>query len=356
MTNTAAAIAHPTVERIHVTPELAREWLQKNTRNRPLSKPYVRELKEDLLTGRWKETHQGVGFDTNGALVDGQHRLHAIAESGVPAWLPVTRGLDPSVFEVIDQVRKRTAAQILTMEGVSKDAPRYAAMARSILTITRKAPRVSNTEAVQYAVEHQATLSKYLGVARKFSAPVGAAFAWADILKWTGIEHAAERLMSLDWDDESFAGSDPMRALAKRAETFKSLGDGQAAAADKFAIAIGALSAINEGRAVRKARQSDQDYAAFERESQARASMATETAEAPVEAPAPPKPASEPPPPPRPGKPGRPGDVAIKVTGVSSPRMEDPHARADKANDDWEAERVRKAEEFAARIAGTRPK
>jgi len=54
------------------------------------------------LRGEWIVTHQGIAFDENGLLVDGQHRLLAIIDSGRAVDCMVTRNLSTSVFSVTD--------------------------------------------------------------------------------------------------------------------------------------------------------------------------------------------------------------------------------------------------------------
>jgi hypothetical protein len=67
-----------------ITPSLAAIWLQSNTKNyRKISRVHVKNLKSELTGNVWMTTCQGIGFDTEGTLVDGQNRLTAIVESGV---------------------------------------------------------------------------------------------------------------------------------------------------------------------------------------------------------------------------------------------------------------------------------
>jgi hypothetical protein len=66
-----------------VTPKKAAEYLARNTANRPLAKRTVREFAQAMRRGEWLVTHQGIAFDTTGALVDGQHRLAAIIEADI---------------------------------------------------------------------------------------------------------------------------------------------------------------------------------------------------------------------------------------------------------------------------------
>ncbi len=245
-----------------ITPEVAQEYLTHNTRNRKLSKPYARQLAQELEQGRWKPTHQGIAFDANGALVDGQHRLQAIVSSGVSAPIQVTRGVDPEAFDVIDQHLRRTAAQIVAMGGGTKDAPRVIAMARAIRTVAYKEGRVSNAAAVEYYAEHKDTLERYLPVARKYTQAVGAAFAWCDMLGWEGVEAAAQRLVETLWDSPE----DPMRALHRRSESadFRR-GNGQSGVKVRFDIALNCLQAVHDGRPLKVARVWMPDYAALER-------------------------------------------------------------------------------------------
>ncbi|MBX7224109.1 MAG: hypothetical protein K1Y36_29605 [Blastocatellia bacterium] len=98
-----------------VTPKLAAEWLTTNSNNRPLSQPFVAELAHSLLTFTFRTTHQGIAFDEQGRLRDGQHRLTAIVQTGIAAEMLVSTGLTEADLEAIDDGRKRTARDVLTM-------------------------------------------------------------------------------------------------------------------------------------------------------------------------------------------------------------------------------------------------
>lgn len=72
-----------------ITPEMARLILEKqNTLNRRMRAmifdPYTRDMEE----GRFYYTHQGIAYDTDEVLVDGQHRLQAIVDSQPSRALP----------------------------------------------------------------------------------------------------------------------------------------------------------------------------------------------------------------------------------------------------------------------------
>ncbi len=271
---TTASAPGTRMERVLVDGDIASEWLKRNSHNRPLRKQYVRELRRDLDEGRWDDrTHQGIAFAPDGTLLDGQHRLSAIAEGTHAVWMWVSYDVPPETFKVIDQGLRRTGGQILAMSGVTKDAPRLVAMARAILSVVCNHPKATNTEAADYVVQHQTELELFLPVSRQYTPAVGAAFAWCAILGWSEVLPAAERLLSTIWEDP--ADMDPMRALHQRARNFSDLGQGQAGVKGRFDIALKCLEAVHEHRGLKVAKSYRPDYGRLERES----SMAPKSAQ-----------------------------------------------------------------------------
>ena len=91
-----------------VTPEMAAHFLQKNINNRVYRKNWVTHLSNVIKNGEWLVTHQGIAFDKNKNLIDGQHRLLAIIESGIPVKINVTFDAGEDTFSCIDTGVKRT--------------------------------------------------------------------------------------------------------------------------------------------------------------------------------------------------------------------------------------------------------
>lgn len=119
-------------------PEAARELLvSTNTRNRPLNQNTVETYSRIIREGRWKLTHQGIAFDTNGSLIDGQHRLAAIANADTPVRIMVTRNVDPAEFSVIDVGRRRTPADALGVAGIEHNRNQIASVARFLRNYDR---------------------------------------------------------------------------------------------------------------------------------------------------------------------------------------------------------------------------
>src|SRR5438876_1801624 len=114
-----------------ITPKKAQEYLEHNTTNRPLSQRTVRDFAQAMVRGEWRVTHQGIAFDTNGVLVDGQHRLAAIVEADVPVEMTVFTEVPVGAFDVLDTGKRRNAADVLAIEG-EKSAVMLAAMVRTV--------------------------------------------------------------------------------------------------------------------------------------------------------------------------------------------------------------------------------
>lgn len=108
-----------------------------NTSNRPLSRSTVSGFAEAMRRGDWLVTHQGIAFDTNGVLVDGQHRLAAVIEADLPVEMTVFTEVEPDTFDVLDTGKKRNAADVLAIEG-EKSTAMLAAMVRTVWQYTNR--------------------------------------------------------------------------------------------------------------------------------------------------------------------------------------------------------------------------
>jgi hypothetical protein len=100
-----------------ITPETAEAWLKANTRNRTLRPQVVAEYARDMASGRWKFNGDSVRISKTGVILDGQHRLHAIVESGVTLEALVISGLEDESQETMDSGRTRRAADVFSLRG-----------------------------------------------------------------------------------------------------------------------------------------------------------------------------------------------------------------------------------------------
>jgi|GEM_PF-2286555 len=108
---------HPTPEYITVTPEMALDWLTSNEANRPLRSYKVNDYIRDIEAGHWYHSNDGICLSTDGTLLNGQHRLTAILESGLPAVLLVIRDMPLEAMIAMDRGTGRTTADLLGFRG-----------------------------------------------------------------------------------------------------------------------------------------------------------------------------------------------------------------------------------------------
>lgn len=105
----------------YVTPEIAKKMLERNTRNRKISEKVVAKYVQEILNDEWRLTPAGVGFDQDGTLVDGQHRLTAVSKSGRAVPMMFVIGLAPSSQEKVDRQRRRSLFDALFLSGMVRN-------------------------------------------------------------------------------------------------------------------------------------------------------------------------------------------------------------------------------------------
>lgn len=120
-----------TVEQID--PDTAARLLEGNHLNREIGPGLVKKMAADMNAGRWLTNGDSIKFDRNGKLVDGQHRLTAVVESGTTLETFVCGGLAPEIFATLDVGKKRTLKDAMKIDGV----PNYSAAAAAIPWIIR---------------------------------------------------------------------------------------------------------------------------------------------------------------------------------------------------------------------------
>jgi hypothetical protein len=107
---------YPNCFLLNVTPEIAYQWLKLNNFNRPLKQRLVDKYVRQIRAGNWCRTHQGVAFDSQGVILDGQHRLWAIAQSGQSVPMLIFLNENLSVHESIDGGKPRSLLDVIRLE------------------------------------------------------------------------------------------------------------------------------------------------------------------------------------------------------------------------------------------------
>lgn len=126
---------------VDVGPDLATTWLQRNVCNRPLRSATVNAYARQMTRGEWLPIPQGLAFDTAGNLLNGQHRLEAIVQSGVTVRLMVTTGVPEKIqgkkvkpMDLMDTGAPRSVTDQLKVQHGIGGGSVLAAIVRAILT------------------------------------------------------------------------------------------------------------------------------------------------------------------------------------------------------------------------------
>ncbi len=150
----------------------------KEATNRTLKKRNVNFLGRAITEGTWKRHAGNIKFDTTGTLIDGQHRLNAIAQSGEILEVIVEKGCDAGTTPAIDQGDNRTlthAVQFgkkltgLTPSQVGWFTTRAVQILRSMVnvegnpvpegTLSERSKGYSASQVVKVVDEHKAAMA-----------------------------------------------------------------------------------------------------------------------------------------------------------------------------------------------------
>jgi hypothetical protein len=125
--------ADVTVAITHITPRIAKSWLELNTNNRKLDKRNVSHLRDAITQGEWYMNGEAIIFSDAGRLLNGQHRLWAIMLAGVGVDVLVVRGVNANSFRTLDSGRVRRTGEVLAMSG-EKNSNKVAAAVQALLS------------------------------------------------------------------------------------------------------------------------------------------------------------------------------------------------------------------------------
>lgn len=104
-----------------ITPDDARVYLEcRSGIQRNINKPHVARLAKMMREGNWRKHAGGViCFDERGELLDGQHRLQAVIDSGVGQWFRVDTDCTREDFSAMDDGLRRRTSQFIDVKNAS---------------------------------------------------------------------------------------------------------------------------------------------------------------------------------------------------------------------------------------------
>ena len=133
------------VPQVEVTPSLARRLIALNAENNRVKQErlverYARDMEAfNPVTGKrnWREkTGQVIQIATDGTVINGQHRLHAVVKSGQTIRFDLCFGVDPRDIVVVDAHKGRSTNDIIRVSG-GRDLSGVGAIVRWVLAWER---------------------------------------------------------------------------------------------------------------------------------------------------------------------------------------------------------------------------
>ena len=125
--------ALPSVEYVEVTPDRAKEWLDSSRRNRKLSQRRISLYADAMQRGDWLPNDQGISFNEQGQLMNGQHRLNAVIKANLSIPMLVVSNIPDRSQLVMDQNLKRTPHDQVALREGWEVTPMHIAVAKCMI-------------------------------------------------------------------------------------------------------------------------------------------------------------------------------------------------------------------------------
>jgi hypothetical protein len=116
-----------------INPKLAQLYLERNKGNRKVNDALVNYFADQMNRGLWKLTGQGISFDYDGNLIDGQHRLKAVVKSNVAVNFLVIFDIDGESFKVYDSGKMRSGSDVFGIKGIPSSAQTSSAIYKYLI-------------------------------------------------------------------------------------------------------------------------------------------------------------------------------------------------------------------------------
>lgn len=114
----AKPVAGMTARIERITPAIAKDMIASTAiRQRTINRGNVEAIKRAIRAGQWTVNGEAIKLDVYGNLLDGQHRLTAVVETGITIETFVVRNVGTETFTTIDTGRMRRSYDVLGMIG-----------------------------------------------------------------------------------------------------------------------------------------------------------------------------------------------------------------------------------------------
>ena len=220
---------------VAVTAEQAMEWLGRTEelgfQNRTLRKGLVDKYAQVMSKGKWVLNGEAIIIDKHGALLNGQHRLHAVLETTLNTRrksikMFVVEGVERSAFATMDQGRHRSAGDVLSQFGLAQGFRNELPALMRLLAhwedgrFTGTRPHLDNAEVAKMVAKDYEFYLECCRYGNRVGRDLGRKTVWA-FLYWVlktevGSEDVDEFLTKLE-TGENLSAKNPILALRSRA-------------------------------------------------------------------------------------------------------------------------------------------
>lgn len=190
-----------------VSPELAADLLAKNTANRAINKRAVARYAAAMSRGAWLIGNDAICIGKDGILLNGQHRLSAVVESGCTVQMLFRKDVDQGELFAMDQGNKRIGADIATLTGHAMSKSQAKALrflgTEWSFTATIATPPVDTLIALddEWSLYLESASKLISSAKRNLGIPMAAA---AEALRWPhldGRQSMVADFFSIMWDN-----------------------------------------------------------------------------------------------------------------------------------------------------------
>lgn len=240
------------IEIVEVTPSLAAEWLERDVINRPISQVAVHTYAGDMRDLRWDWNGNTIVLGRNGEVLDGQHRLWAVIETGLAVPFIVVKNVSDAAKLSIDSGRVRRHSDRLHMfAGVERPAAVAASLSLLEQVLHHRPGKVSTHELWKRYEEHRVGFDwalAALGQSRMTIAPIYAALVYAYPKYPAEIDELARQLQV----GEGLRRFDPAWTLREYLNNTPGISSSREARIETFGKTLRAAQAAIQGDKIQK--------------------------------------------------------------------------------------------------------
>ena len=246
-----------------IDPEMAELYLSTMERNRVLTKKKVLEYAKHMASGTFYLHHQGIAFDQDECLIDGQHRLQAVVRSGCTVQMTVTRNVNSLQAKMtIDSGKRRNASDAWNILGHDPIRSRklMAVVRAAMIGLRTNKTDFSHEILISFLQDNEELCRYYLNLSlsqqlrASYRAPWVGGFVMAALIYGREtIDPMFERMS--EWQ---FGEQDPLRALASSLLNMKegirvgTRKGGQARGETYYALAVSGIKATLQKRKINR--------------------------------------------------------------------------------------------------------